>query len=135
MPQRKDNQKRSRQGLDELLIQAFLVGATWQAAAAHAGCGETTVRRKLRNPDFQAKLSEARRAMVRRTIDRTSTFAFEALNTLRELHLHCIIPAVRLRAAESLLEASINLAAIDQIEERLQVLEARQGNKGMRLIS
>jgi hypothetical protein len=126
--------KEGRQALDELLIAAFMVGSTHASAAEFAKCSETTIRRKLKNPTFQAKLAEARRELVSRTVRRAATYALEALTTLRDLSKGSEDDGVRLRASVALLEASANLHAIEEFDERLERLENGRRGDGERTI-
>jgi hypothetical protein len=133
------SRKTGRQGIDELLISAFLIGATWRDAGQHAGIGQTTVARKLRDPRFQKKLVAAKRELVARTTRRAASFALESLATLRSLSIESTDESIRLRAAVALLEVSVSFTALDELEARICELEnarrARDGDEPLSLIA
>jgi hypothetical protein len=109
--------------IDDLLIQAFLVGATIGSAANHAHCGERTVYRRLRDHRFKQRLAEARANVVQRVSDRISWHAVAAVDRLAQL-VDSSDNEVALRAIALLLGHTARLRELEQFEARLVALEA-----------
>jgi hypothetical protein len=59
--------QRGRRSADDLLMLALACGATLENAARQAGVSESTVRRRVKDPEFQRKLQALRADMVQRT--------------------------------------------------------------------
>jgi hypothetical protein len=113
--------------VDELLIQAFLCGATAEAAADHAHCSTRTVHRRLRDRGFQERLRTAREGMVAATVNRICTYARFAADALYGL-LSSANEPVRLGAARTILEMSTRFREIEEFGYRLARLEERAGD-------
>jgi hypothetical protein len=108
---------------DHLLLQAFMMGFTVENAARHAGCGEKTARRRLRNPRFLAKLGAERKHLLERTADRLAQYAVAAADVLHGL-LSSANEPVRLGAARTLLEAAAHARVVQELSDRVAALEA-----------
>jgi hypothetical protein len=113
-------------GIDELLIQALLVGGSPEMCAKHAQCSTKTVYRRLRNPEFAARLADERGLLISRTADRLTTFALSAVSKLNDL-MGSDDETVALRAANSLLEHATRLREIESFERRLAAMEEAMG--------
>jgi hypothetical protein len=107
----------------EAAIMALLTEPTLAKAAESAGIGEKTLRRWLGKPDFQAEYRAARRRIVDVAIGRLQQASGEAVDTLQR-NLTCDQPAVEVRAATTILEQAGRYLQIDDLEQRLQVLES-----------
>jgi hypothetical protein len=109
---------------DETLIASLAAGATIVGAAETAGITERTVRRRLDDPAFVARLDEARRAVVTEAMDRLGAATTAAVGTLIRLMSQDQPPHVRLRAALGILEAYHKHRSDQAVVERLATLEA-----------
>jgi hypothetical protein len=77
--------QRGRRHVDDQLIMTLACGATVEAAAQKAGVSRATVQRRLRNPEFCARLHEARSEMVKRASGTLTAAGTEAIKTLLSL--------------------------------------------------
>ena len=102
-------------------------GATHDHAAAAAGCGKTTIARRLRDPKFRAKLDDARKQLFDAAFSRVVSSAQAASATLIALLNRETPPSTRLAAARTILEATVKFREQHDLEERLAALEERVG--------
>lgn len=115
----------------EQAIAALLSEATVGAAAEKADLAEVTLYRWLKLPDFVAAYREARREVVEKAIAQLQQSSWAASTTLIRL-LGSSSDAIRLRAAQTILDqANKGLELID-FEERLAALEQQSEQRGGR---
>jgi hypothetical protein len=124
---------RGRSAADDALVTALASGATVAAAAQLADVGERTVYRRLRDPDFRARVERARADLVERALGHLAQGAAEAAITLRNL-LAAPDDRVKRGAARAVLELGSKLRETvelsGQVEElRRQVEELSHGNR------
>lgn len=113
-----------RSACDELLITALAAGRTCAEAATVACVSEKTVRRRLKEEPFAARVSQARAAIVTATAARLLSLTTVAVQTLEDLMDQGGNAAVRLRAAQAVLTQAREYRELGELEDRLQVLEA-----------
>jgi hypothetical protein len=111
--------------MDEQLLLALACGATVEGAAQKVGVSRATVQRRLRNPEFRARLQEFRTDMVKRAASTLTAAATEAIKTLLSLLQTSVPHAIRLGAARSVLEFGMKVREAADWEERLSALEQR----------
>jgi hypothetical protein len=119
---------------DDILALALARGATRQEAGRIAGVSERTVYVRLSDSTFRLRVSEFRRAMIDGAIGKLATLADKAADVLGKL-LDEESPAVRLRAAGSVLEQLTRIREHVELSERLEELErqvARNSGVGRR---
>jgi len=114
---------RGRENADEALIAALASGQTVQDAAKTAGVSARTAHRRLDDPAFARRVTEARSEMVKRAVGQLAEASAEAVTTLRAL-LRAESETARLGAARSILELGSRLRESTELEERLSALEA-----------
>ena len=85
----------------ERAILALLSEPTLGAVAKAASISDVTLWRWMKEPDFKARLRDARRAVVEGAIGRLQAAATEAVSTLQR-NLSCGTPAVEVRAAATI---------------------------------
>src|SRR5712692_5029943 len=119
--------QRGRRNVDEVLLVTLACGATVEAAAQKAGVSRATVLRRLREPEFQHRLQEFRSDMVKRTAGMLTAASMEAVKTLLELQKTPVPAAVRLGAAQSVIELGTKLRGTAEFEARLATLEQQMG--------
>ena len=90
-----------RRNADEAILLALACGATGEAAARTAGVAERTVRRRLADPAFKARLASLRSDMVQRASGSLTAASQQAVQTLMVLQKEGSPPAVRLGAARA----------------------------------
>jgi hypothetical protein len=119
-----------RRNADQRLLLALACGATVESAARQAGVSESTVYRRLADPDFRQQLHAVRSDMVQRTAGALTAAATEAVRTLLDLQKPAVPAAVRLGAARAVLEIGVKLREVAELEERLTALEQQVGGSG-----
>lgn len=112
---------RSRHG-DDLLIGALASGVSVEVAAKMAGISIRTAYRRLSDPAFARRLTEARDELMRQTLAELIDSASEAVATLRGL-LKSPDDRVKLNAAKSTLDQLLRLRETLTLNERLVALE------------
>ena len=110
---------------DEQLLASLACGATREAAARQAGISMSTVRRRLRDPEFLRQLQEFRADLVQRTAGALTAAGTEAVRTVLELMKAPATGAVRLGAARATLELGMKVREAADLEQRLTALEER----------
>lgn len=112
---------------DRTLIAALAAGATQAAAATAAGMSERTVRRRLTDPIFAARVSAERTDLVATVTGRLIGAATAAVQTLED-----VLAAkgtgvrqlsVRTRAAAVILAETRTWSAAQDLEDRIARLE------------
>lgn len=116
-----------RKRADDALILALACGAQVEAAAAKAGVSSATAFRRLKDPEFKARLDAARADMVTRATAMLTAAAMEAVKTLLDLQGTKQPPATRLGAAKSVLEIGNRLRTEVDLAARLGALERALG--------
>ncbi|MFO0798562.1 MAG: hypothetical protein U0804_13890 [Gemmataceae bacterium] len=108
---------------DDALALSLACGATVEAAARQAGVSDRTVYRRLRKPEFQRRVKEARTDLVRRSAGLLSAASGEAVRTLLALMKESAPPSARLGAAKAVLELGIKVRELAELEAELRELE------------
>jgi hypothetical protein len=118
----------------EAAIAALLVRPSIEDAARVAGVGEKTIRRWRQEPQFKAEYRKTRREAVSQTTARLQQATGAAGATVLKLMTDPNVPAaVRLRAAECVLDRAIKSIELDDIEDRVAELErATEANQERR---
>jgi hypothetical protein len=115
--------QRGRRNVDDILLGALACGATHEGAAQKAGVSKRTVERRMKDPEFLARLQEHCSGMLRRSARTLTAAATEAIKTLLALLSSTIPHATRLGAARTILELGPKLRETAEFEERLTALE------------
>lgn len=120
------NVARSRRSTKDDIIAATLASGQSQAHAARtAGVSERTVQRRMADPEFRARVDDARGDVLGRCLDVLGAGALEAAIVLRQITMDGNEPStVRVSASRALLGSvlqwrdQIELSArIDQLEQ------------------
>jgi hypothetical protein len=119
----------TKAGRDEALILSLARGLNVRAAAKASGYSERQTHRKLAEPVFRRRVSEARGAIVGRAVGMLSAAGTEAARTLKK-SLKSETDLVRLSAARSILELGNKLRETAELTERIEALEALQERQG-----
>ena len=109
-------QSAGRQRTDRVMLEALASGATQKEAAARAGVSEKTVRRRLQDRLFTAQLQHLQAESPEGITRAVQGGAAKAVATLVEL-LDSPDDSVRLGAARTLLQWTLRLPEITEIEE------------------
>ena len=111
---------------EQALVTALAFGATVENAARKAGIGERTAYRRLADPDFRARLSQARQEAVVRTAGMLTGAAVGSVKTLVDLQQDASVPAaVRRGAARDVLEMAVKYRESAEMEQRVAAVEDR----------
>ena len=114
----------------EKAIVALLTHPTVEAAAAVLNISPATIYRWLQDPAFDAAYRQARREAVRQAIARLQQVSGKAVDALLEVidtEYTPAPPAVRVSAAKTILEFALKAIEIEDLQARLEALEARMG--------
>jgi hypothetical protein len=121
-----ENGKEAR--ADALLLTALAAGATVRDAARRAGVSERTAHRRLADPAFRQRVTEARAGMVERALGQLADGSSEAVGTLRKL-LKAKADPVKLSAARTILEMGNKLRESVELTQGIAALEQRLKGK------
>jgi hypothetical protein len=113
---------------DEKILLALSVGTSQVAAAREAGVSERTIRRKLADPKFRARLHQLRGEALERAGGMLTAGAMKSVATLLALQESNQPAAVRLGAAKAVLELGMRVREMNELEARLAALEAQLGD-------
>ncbi len=109
------------------LVELLLAGTTLTEAAQRLGVGRKTVYRWLQRPAVQQALRELEQERWSELSRKLQHCASEAIDTLVDLMRHAVTPSTRLRAATTLLELSIKVEQLVDLEQRIEALEQKLG--------
>jgi hypothetical protein len=111
---------------DDTLLDALLAGATIRTAAERAGVSISTARRRLADPGFSRRLSEARSEVRRSLVDRLTATATASVGVLAAVLADpAASPSVKVRAAEVALNSAVKWVSVADLEQRIAALEDR----------
>jgi hypothetical protein len=100
-----------------------------KAAAATVGIGERTIHTWLDDPAFQAALRQAEARTLDTAVRRLVGASGDALDTLVDLMTSTYVKdGYRIRAATVILEQLVKLRELNNLEQRLAALEAKEGS-------
>jgi hypothetical protein len=122
--------QRGRRNADDMLMLALACGATLENAAAQAGVSKSTVRRRAKDPEFQAQVQALRADMVQRTSGALTAAGTESVRTLLDLQKPTAPPPVRLGAAKAVLEIGMKVREMAELQQRLAALEEQMAGEG-----
>lgn len=118
--------RKRNKSTEQALLMALAIGATVENAARKAGIGERTAYRRLADPDFRARLSQARQEAVVRTAGMLTGAAVGSVKTLVDLQQDASVPAaVRRGAARDVLEMAVKYRESAEMEQRVAAIEDR----------
>lgn len=104
-------------------IEALLADPTITRASTAAGVSETTMHRWMAEPAFREALEEARAAVFDDAIETLRAGTRAAAETLTR-HLNSGHPPDEIRAARTLLELYLRITERQDLEKRIEELEA-----------
>jgi len=107
-------------------IEALITYNTVDEASKQIGIGRATMYNWLKDPAFDRELKKAKRQLVNRAILRLQQSCRDAVAALAQI---CrdkkAPPSARVSAAREILNGAIKAVEMEDIEERLKVLEER----------
>lgn len=111
-------------------IAALIHFPSVREAAEAVGIGEVTLFRWMQDPEFQTGYRNARRRVVQHAISRLQKVSSEAVDTLREIMTDPDKPATsRVTAARTILEMAVKAVELEDLEVRIEELEATVNEK------
>jgi len=126
--------RRVTKAKDGLIIAALGAGMTHSDAGRAAGVSNRTVRRRLEDPTFSQRVADAAAEYVDQLSKQLTRLAPSAIETMSMLmSAPDSPPAVKLRAATCLLNASRVWRDATELEERLRQLETQVAETGQEL--
>jgi hypothetical protein len=117
--------KEGKRGADPKVLLALACGATAEAAARQTGVSESTIRRRLKDPDFVQMLHKQRAEMHLRIADQLTAASTEGVRTMIQLMQPTNSGTVRLGAARLVVELSSKVRETADLALRLTELEQR----------
>lgn len=122
-----------RKDVEQSLILALSCGNSIAIAAERAGCGTTTVKRRMSDPEFRQKVHEARAEMTSAAIGRLASLGVEAADELGRLMHSSPNDSVRVGAARSILQHMLGghqlftlAALIESLQSKIAEIESRK---------
>jgi hypothetical protein len=122
--------REGKRSADPKLLLALACGATAEVAARQAGVSESTVRRRLKDPEFVRKLHQLRAEMHLRVADQLTAASTEGVRTMVQLMKENNSGTVRLGASRSVVELSTKVRETADLAIRLAELEKRIDEQG-----
>lgn len=110
-------------------LSALMSEPTIRKASEASGVPEKTMYTWLRDASFQAEYRVMRREATQQAIARLQQFSASAAATMVSLMASGNPAAIRLAAARSVLEYAVKAVEIEDIQQRLEALEARYAEK------
>jgi hypothetical protein len=107
---------------DQVLVAALAGGATYDRAGAAAGISARTVRRRMADPGFRARVREASSELARAVAAHLTASSVTAVDRLSVL-LDGPDPRVQLAAVRLVLDAALRHREAVELEERMSALE------------
>jgi hypothetical protein len=109
---------------DEAIIAALLSTPTVKAAAVKAGIGETQLRARLRDPEFNEKYKTARRELLQESTNALQTHLQTAVQVLYDVMTDTeASQQTRVNAAEAVIRNNLKMTEQTDILTRLDELE------------
>lgn len=113
----------------ELAIRALLTTPTLAAAARQVHISQRTLSRWLEDADFRSALATAEGELIDAAQRQLLRLQSKAIGVHEELLGAGVPHSVRLRAAQSVIDAMMKLRELRTVEERLAALEERLSNE------
>ncbi|MHB1033519.1 MAG: hypothetical protein ACYC35_01645 [Pirellulales bacterium] len=120
---------RGRHTADDVLVSALAAGKTVEGAAKAAHVSPRTAHRRLSDPGFRSRVTEARAQMFQRAAARLTSISIHAAQQLGRL-IRSDKAAVSLGACRAALDLGMRAVELVDLEARLAALEAALSAKG-----
>jgi hypothetical protein len=127
--------KRGKKDVEDALLLALASGASIAAAAQQAQCSESTVRRRLNDAAFRARVHAARSEMVQAAVGRLATLGTIAADELDRLIREGKDDNVKLGAARAVFshmlsghEHAVLTEQLAELRRKVEELEHAPGN-------
>ena len=114
--------RKSRQNIDQQLVELLACGSSGTEAARSAGCDPKTVYRRQQDPDFKANVEKFRSNMLDAAAGQLASVLKKTICTLEEL-LGSSQPSIRLGACRAILDSSLKVRDSVEMEQRIRQLE------------
>ncbi|MGB9663240.1 MAG: phBC6A51 family helix-turn-helix protein [Moorellaceae bacterium] len=111
----------------EQAIAALLEQPELTLAAKAVGVSPVTLWRWLQKPEFKEAYEAAKKRLVEGAINRIQAATGKALDTLLEVMGSGEKESARVSAAKTILDLAFHVAALEEIEKRLEALEEKLG--------
>lgn len=115
---------RGRKSADEALAAALAAGQTIESAAEAAHVSESTAYRRMKDDAFRARVAEIRKQFIGTAAAKLAGTMTEAADVLREL-LKSEADSIRLRSAIAIIEQSVRLTELHELQEQVAELDRR----------
>ncbi len=119
---------------DEQIIAALLTHGTIKEAAAAAGISERALYDRMNTGEFQELYKATKADLLRSAVLRLNSYILEAIDTTAEIMrttTGTVKPAVRLQAAQTILNNACKFAARLQDDENSTIAQAENNRFGL----
>jgi hypothetical protein len=120
-------QKVAISSVQERFLVALLTSPTQQAACLEAQISADSARRYLAQPLVQERYRELQKSYFDESLSLLAKFTRSSITTLASIMSDKLAPpGVRVRAAQILLEQSIQVHKVNELEQRIAELEGQE---------
>jgi transposase len=98
-------------------------GHSLKEVSEEAGVSERTLRRRLRDPEYEAEVGRLRADYLSEAVSKLARSSTIAVETLVELAVHAESENVRLGASKAILEFGVSLSENLEVRQRISALE------------
>ena len=113
----------------EKAIACLIAQPSITLAAQEAGISQSTMYRWLNDEEFQMAYRKAKKEIVGHALTQVQKSVTKAVETLLEVMGNGVVESAKVSAAKTILELAIKAVEIEELEERLTILERRMDNE------
>ena len=113
----------------EKVIACLIAQPSITLAAQEAGISQSTMYRWLNDEEFQMAYRKAKKEIVGHALTQVQKAVTKAVDTLLDVMGNGVVESAKVSAAKTILELAIKAVEIEELEERLTILERRMDNE------
>jgi len=113
----------------EKAIACLIAQPSITLAAQEAGISQSTMYRWLNDEEFQMAYRKAKKEIVGHALTQVQKAVTKAVDTLLDVMGNGVVESAKVSAAKTILELAIKAVEIEELEERLTILERRMDNE------
>ena len=113
----------------EKAIACLIAQPSITLAAQEAGISQSTMYRWLNDEEFQMAYRKAKKEIVGHALTQVQKAVTKAVDTLLDVMGNGVVESAKVSAAKTILELAIKAVEIEELEERLTILERRMDDE------
>jgi len=113
----------------EKVIACLIAQPSITLAAQEAGISQSTMYRWLNDEEFQMAYRKAKKEIVGHALTQVQKAVTKAVDTLLDVMGNGVVESAKVSAAKTILELAIKAVEIEELEERLTILERRMDDE------